>query len=504
MSFDKRASYDLATAAGLALDRFPETKQEGDLAAEVLAEELDKLSLDEHEKVLFDIHGISEAPEETEELLQRKLRELEEELTLIKEKAAYEQAKEHDPTYVCGSRLRLMFLRSELLDAVAAAKKLVFHFEMKRKLFGDGEILGRDVCQADLSAKEQHILKAGFVQILPSRDASGRCIVSICTSWVESFQDKEWDQEEEVSRQSCSVLDQKDTVASAFKSQFRSVWYLTMASLRDEETQRKGCVLIVFNYNSHKNPMSYFLGSFELETAIPRRLVGGHLCYKDESLRPYISGFQMFVSEHDRLRVREHCESHDNIIFQLQTYGIPTEQLPVNADGSLSCETHLESIEALRNEEKHNELKTPGSMCASTSGKGLAIIVPRNFDVLFGKHVLARQHTGTLRALHLVEMHYQAYEAAGKYKKTEVADGILSIVHESGGRFLKQDKHHTWHEVQDLEARQKVAHWFRHSRHKKSQNTSGTNDANVAESNNICNKRATTLNPIPRSSRVCL
>ena len=101
-----------------------------------------------------------------------------------------------------------------------------------------------------------------------------------------------------------------------------------------------------------------------------------------------------------------------------------------------------------------------------------SVIVPRRFDVLFGKETRAREHTGTLRALHIVEMYFEEYEKLGKYQKTDVAEKIISIIHMSEGRFLKQngddDGTGAWMEVDDTEARKKIAHWFRHARTKRS------------------------------------
>lgn len=449
MTYDKRASFELAKSAGLATDRFPETKHEADIAEDVLAKELAALSLEEHEKALFDVHGISGAPEESDELLEQKLLEFDVEISKIKHKDAYNIAKSLGPDYVDSRELRLMFLRSELFEATAAAEKLVLHFERKRELFGQGDVLGRDVRQSDLSEKERKILESGFFQALPSRDAAGRCIFVLNTAGVEAFPE-EWD----------------------IVHESRPMWYLSMIMLKDEETQRNGCVFVIFNYNSYKSPLQNFLESFENENAMPRKLVGGHICYSDSELRPYISGFKIFVNKHDRFRIRTHFGSHDNILFELQTYGIPTEELPMSTSGSILLDRYQESLRLLRRDEA---LALPDtSLLPSTSSpkaKSAAILIPRRFDVLFGKHMFARQHTGTLRALHLVEMHYDTYEKANKYQKTVVAEKIMSMVHESGGRFMKQ-VNQEWKQVPDVEARQKVAHWFRHSRHKRSRESS--------------------------------
>ena len=94
------------------------------------------------------------------------------------------------------------------------------------------------------------------------------------------------------------------------------------------------------------------------------------------------------------------------------------------------------------------------------------IIVPRRFDVLFGRGKTTREHTGNLRAGHIVDMHYAAYEKAGKYKKTNIAEEIVNIIHASCGRFLKWEQDKGWVEVDFETARDKVSHFFRQKRSK--------------------------------------
>lgn len=60
-------------------------------------------------------------------------------------------------------------------------------------------------------------------------------------------------------------------------------------------------------------------------------------------------------------------------------------------------------------------------------------------------------------------MHQIEYEKAGKMEKTEIAERIVNIIHESYGRFLKWEKE-GWIEVDHEAAREKISHFFRHLR----------------------------------------
>lgn len=95
-------------------------------------------------------------------------------------------------------------------------------------------------------------------------------------------------------------------------------------------------------------------------------------------------------------------------------------------------------------------------------------LVPGRFDVLFGQNKTIRQHTGNLRAMHLVQMYSSHYENANKYQKTEVADRIVNIIIEdSQARFLRWDEDQEgWVPVDHDTAREKISHYFRYMRSK--------------------------------------
>ena len=173
---------ELARSAGLAENRFPNSEEEADLAEQVLSNELEKLSLDEHERILFDIHGICcTAEEESEPFLSEKLVQLDACLNKIKrkKKEAYDRARFLNKKYVDSRDFRIAFLRSEKFNVKLAAQTIINHFEIKRRIFGDGEILGRDVLQKDLTEEDMEKLREGFIQVFPERDAAGRTVICL-------------------------------------------------------------------------------------------------------------------------------------------------------------------------------------------------------------------------------------------------------------------------------------------------------------------------------------
>lgn len=199
MALHRDCDFKLAKLAGLAVDRFPETNEEVKRVEELLSRELEKLSIDEHEKIVFEVHGIVPQEDEDDCIVERKLKELEEELDLIERKGAYNLAVRLNPSYVHSRHFRLMFLRCQRFETTSAASMIVRHFEEKRRLFGDGEVLAREVRQSDLSSEDHVLLQSGFAQVLPSRDAAGRSILVLSSGGIHELPKEGWDEKSEVS-----------------------------------------------------------------------------------------------------------------------------------------------------------------------------------------------------------------------------------------------------------------------------------------------------------------
>ena len=172
-------------------------------------------------------------------------------------------------------------------------------------------------------------------------------------------------------------------------------------------------------------------------------------------LRPFVTGILLFVDPTSRFRIRPHFGTIEDIDFELQTFGIPTNVAPMRKDGVWHTEWHQQWLMTLRAREERDRAEARRGNSPTVDN----IIVPRRFDVLFGRGKTVKTHTGNLRALHLCEMNYHRYESSitGKNGKTEVAEAILSMIHESGGRFLKPCDDGGWEEVGDEDAREKVS-----------------------------------------------
>jgi hypothetical protein len=150
-------------------------------------------------------------------------------------------------------------------------------------------------------------------------------------------------------------------------------------------------------------------------------------------------------------------------IFELQTYGIPTQVLPFDeATGTPTVVYHRTVW--LERQRQQEELQLGSTARMTGEEQRFTVVVPRRFDVLFGKGTITAQHTGNLRALHIVEMNRTLYDGATRHEKTRLAQSIVDLINSSYGRFLKEEGKSGWQEVENHVAREKISHYFRRLR----------------------------------------
>lgn len=167
------------------LERKAEILEESNHAASddkidsLIANALNQLSLDEREAVYYEMHGVAEITKETPELVQFSLNQLEAELDRIKHThpkgSAYKLAEDLSPDYVQDHELRMKFLRCEKFDIQKTSERFIRYFACKLLFFGK-EKLCKNITLQDLNKDDLKALKAGYMQVLPIRDRSGRAV----------------------------------------------------------------------------------------------------------------------------------------------------------------------------------------------------------------------------------------------------------------------------------------------------------------------------------------
>jgi hypothetical protein len=163
-----------ATASVLS-GTIPQEATNPDFIDSVIAKQMSRLSVQDREKAYMDVHGVSDQVEETPEMVERGLVQLESEILLLKDRAAYDLAESMDPNYTRNRDFRLAFLRTELFDSQQAALRLMRHFQTKLDLFGRDRLV-MDITQDDLEKDDMVTLYSGYCQSLSATDRAGRII----------------------------------------------------------------------------------------------------------------------------------------------------------------------------------------------------------------------------------------------------------------------------------------------------------------------------------------
>lgn len=233
---------------------------------DILAQELNDLSLQEREKVFNEIHGVADGVVETPEMIDEKLKELDECIRKIKKKPAFERALFLSPRYVRDRSFRVMFLRSTFFDATKAANKIVAYFRSKLELFGEEKLVKR-LTLDDLDQDTLDELHRGSILWLPVKDRSNRPVLFVV---------------------------QKNFAYKTWQSKVRGIWYLIMAILEDEDAQMNGIVNIYYSMDIDQTEHNYVallrgLNHVSMEVYVPIRKLNSTACMENSR------GFLTFI-----------------------------------------------------------------------------------------------------------------------------------------------------------------------------------------------------------------
>ena len=162
-------------------------------AYKLVAQELHSLSCAERDEAIQDVHGAATIKDEDSNHVQFCLQQLEKLIFQQKQSHqpndnALQLAIQHSPNYV--RSLFLMFLRCCQFQIEHTVKRLEKYFDVKLWLFGMNKLC-TDIVQSDFSVAGQRLLRAGYFQVLPSRDSARRVVLLINASWCETIEQYE-------------------------------------------------------------------------------------------------------------------------------------------------------------------------------------------------------------------------------------------------------------------------------------------------------------------------
>jgi hypothetical protein len=157
-------------------------------ANDLISSDLLRLSSNDRDLISEELHGVKSLAYEEEnnqQYVSNALHELDRCLGQIpySQKEAFVIAQRSlQSTYVNDREFRLKFLRCKLFNVTESAKLIINYLEVVRELYGD-VCLGRPIYLDDIqkTKEERNALYAGYIQLLPFGDRSGRRIIVILT-----------------------------------------------------------------------------------------------------------------------------------------------------------------------------------------------------------------------------------------------------------------------------------------------------------------------------------
>ena len=410
----------------------------------LLAKEMNELTVQERERVYEEIHGVADIVEETPELVAASLQKMRSELAHISrpKRKALDRAFFLRPGLETDDKLHMMFLRCDRFDAAKAAAKMCRHFEHKLMLFGD-EALPRDITLDDLTDKEMALMYRGANIFFSPNDRGGRNVRLINAA---SFSVDDW--------QGC----------------LRYLWYQVMAALEDEEVQKRGVVDVSNFHGEMKFSVSDMIVLLHRCKGVmrdwPMRNCGFHLCYENPIFQSFINALQLVMGKDRRLRERSHFGSKLETRYILISFGILLEESLTEGCGSRSSET----IDSYLADRRGKEAMKKSQMDLVFQQDGV-IPYPNPADVMMGR---SKKWIGNTRFASLVNSYTEKYnKGSERLDKTVVAMEVLHTIHSEGGRFIDRTKQ-GWKVVDDSVAREKISQALRMAVLKQQQNAAAT------------------------------
>jgi len=429
----------------------------------MMAKEIDRLTLQDRNAIYEEIHGVSTmAIEETPELLEESLWSFEDELNKIDPESrfaydcvananqtppsantnsdnnttsngsgsGYSSSSSSQPRIIATDRaFRLRFLRCVFFDPRLAANRMVNFFELLYALYGQDALQNFDATM-DFFVGERDVqaaFRSGYLQLLPFRDRSGRKIVVL-------------------------VL---DALEMDDKTRLKIYLYLTYVAGEDEETQRKGIVMLFWpGCNELRLPKPGYLNLVALALrGMPTRFASFHFC---SPATPFFQMARVMISialkrGKSVTRVKIHTGERMELQYELMGYGIPVNLIPTTGTGTLKTKVFGQWVKSRKLLEAFDKKGDP-EISVKMGCPGVCDVIFRSA----GKSCMLNPGNVAFRGT--FEQYHSEHMRAGQTEKRNLVWKIVEEIEKKDGRFLVWDKRGWWTPLTDrAEIRNKVA-----------------------------------------------
>jgi hypothetical protein len=175
-------------------------------------------------------------------------------------------------------------------------------------------------------------------------------------------------------------------------------------------------------------------------------------------------------------------------VYNLVTFGIPREAIPIQDDGTVDLSNHHEMLKTIQNREERTKPSSPPKLSSIVEPPNTTTcsssLVPGTMDVIMGRGRRPKSQPGALRMHHFLLEYRDAYDAGTKWEKTVVSETIVRELKILGCRFLTPTPL-GFVECDNAAIRAKISHGFRNLRNK----TKGDNNNNTQTTETKAKKR---------------
>lgn len=260
-------------------------------------------------------------------------------------------------------------------------------------------------------------------------------------------------------------------------------WSGVMAS-RDKTVQKAGLVFIHYglggvHINEERMQRALVRSRVLVATfpCMPLRVVATHCCTNDNDRLMTYSNTTRFLETRYLTRFQTHFGSSIECRYNLMTFGIPLDVLPVRDDSSIDVQPHLAWLAELAREELKTsppctndsfvQVLSSIAMEDNTSGSAHKI-EPGDLDVIMGKGRRGINSMGSHLLKRYLEEYQVEYDSALRYEKAMILEKIYAWMRRNGCRFLAPNKEADgtiiWEEVCETRAHDRISHGFRNRR----------------------------------------
>ncbi|KAL3912133.1 MAG: hypothetical protein SGILL_007006 [Bacillariaceae sp.] len=398
----------------------------------LLANEMEKLSLNEREEIDDQIHGFSSlaAQESSPELIEDALIAMDNELKKLpssKLTQAFQKGIDMNSAYLHDKAFRLKFLRAEKFHAQKAASRFCKWLNVLHVHFGDAA-LQRPLFMSDLGKEEMKLLRIGSAQFLGSRDRCGRRVAIFL-----------------------------DSMGGSDKFSLKVSVYLFSAISDDELTQQYGLVFVMKPNFDFKQMMDsdQQRQSEEFLDGMPLRYTAFHMWMFPEdtaessALQAIIRGLVLLaLGKERRMLTRIHTGPRTEIEYQLRNkYGIPTSEIPLTSSGKIKTNyltTWINYQKSVDDYRKLNGNHQPSSLVGVECPDFRSIVFRRQYNA--GSMILdINKHPPNKVFDNILASRVEEFTSIRPDYQIKIVESIIHEAHQMSFCFLTWNKNYGWY-----------------------------------------------------------